>query len=293
MKPDPPSRQSTIEAILDASARRTLPLRDSFVQVRGDAGTSPGALHQLARRGRDSTIEQYLLAHAWASGGDYDLTKHSRIWQRALGLPDDAAGRRTVLRNWKALAEMNLITAKRSGRWIRVTLLTEDGSGRPYRHPGEKGAREDYFQLPYTYWLDRFHEKLKVPGKTVLLIALTLGDWFWLPPRRAGAWYGVSPSTIERGLRELRRADVLEARSHYKEAPLAPEGYTRENFYRLRPPFGPKGQLAKGAPPEFTSQLAEPSPSRQAGRPRQRSKRRLPAAETTKTGKAEPVMPGG
>jgi hypothetical protein len=66
-----------------------------------------------------------------------------------------------------------------------------------------------------------------------------------------------------------------------KEAPLAPEGYTRENFYRLRPPFGPKGQLAKGAPPELTSQLAEPSPSRQAGRPRQRSKRRPPAAGTT------------
>ena len=33
-----------------------------------------------------------------------------------------------------------------------------------------------------------------------------------------------------------------------KKAPLAPEGYTIENRYTLRPPFGPRGVLAKGAP---------------------------------------------
>jgi DNA-binding transcriptional ArsR family regulator len=233
-----------------------------------------------------------LLAHAWASGGDFDLTKHPSVWVRALGLSDDQAGRRTVLRNWKALAELKLVTVERSGRWMKVTLLAEDGSERPYRHPGEKDAREDYFQLPYAYWRDELHARLKVPGKTVLLISLTLGDWFWLPPRHAGGWYGVSASTIERGLRELRREGVLEARSHFKKAPLAPEGYTRELYYRLKPPFGPKGTLAGGAPEELAL-LSRLESSAQAKEPRRKPKRRTPAAGNAKAAKAKSATPGG
>jgi hypothetical protein len=38
----------------------------------------------------------------------------------------------------------------------------------------------------------------------------------------------------------------------FKEAPLAPEGYTKENYYALLPPFWPRGKLAKGAPPIFS-----------------------------------------
>ncbi len=294
-KPEPPSQDDTIGAILQASARPTdtLPIRDSFVQ---DRDVNPGPLHAIVRRGRSSTLEQYLLLHAWASGGEYDVCKHPAVWTRALGLSDDQAGRRTVLRNWQWLAELNLVDVQRSGRWMRATLLSEDGKGNPYRHPGDKEVGEDYFQLPYAYWRSGLYTKLKVPGKMALLIALTLGDWFWLPSRHAAGWYGVSASTIERGLRELKRQGVLTAREHFKSAPLAPEGFTRELYYRLNKPYGPKGVLARGAPKEL-AEPKKPHPPFQVGEPTRSPKRRKPAAgkakKAKKPAKTKSVKPGG
>jgi hypothetical protein len=277
----------TIDAILEASRRQdVLPLRDSFVQGKDENGKPvPGPLHQLVRRGVDSTLEQFLLHRVLASGGEFDVCRHPIVWQRALGLMPghvkDDAGRRTVLRNWNTMRQLKLVETRRRGRLLNVTALAEDGSDRPYRHPGEKGAREDYFKLPFAYWRDGYHERLSLPGKAVLLISLTLGDWFWLPPRHATAWYGLSESTLQRGLSDLHRADVLDRRWHYKEAPLTEAGFTREHHWILKPPFGPKGRLAKGAPSDFASLLAAmSSPPPQADRPRRRPKRRTPAAKT-------------
>jgi hypothetical protein len=228
------------------------------------------------RRGRNSTVEQYLLLHAWASGGRFDVRRDSRVWARALGLSIDEAGRRTVGRNWKILAELGLVDAHRAGREICATLLKEDGSGFPYRHP--HADREPYLQLDYRYWSDDYHERLSVPGKAVLLIALTLGDWFSLPTRRGPEWYGISRSTLERGFRDARRAGVSEARFEFKEAPLAPEGYTKENYYLLMPPFGPRGQIAKSAHPIFSLSTPKASPTSKGDRPKRQIKRRKPAA---------------
>lgn len=266
--------------------RDFLPLRDSFVQSKDTDGKPvAGPLHLLVRRGVDSTMEQFLLHRVLASGGEFDVRRHPIVWQRALGLmpahEDDDAGRRTVLRNWGVLRRLKLVQTQRQGRLLNVTALAEDGTERPYRHPGDKEAGEDYFKLPFAYWRDGYHEKLTLPGKAVLLIALTLGDWFWLPPSHATAWYGLSGTTLQRGLTDLHRAGVLDRRWHYKEAPLTEAGFTREYHWVLKPPFGPKGRLAKGAPNDFASLLATtPSPSRQTGRPRRGPKRRTPAAET-------------
>lgn len=250
-----------------------------------DRAPVPGPLHLLVGRGVDSTIEQFLLHRVLASGGEYNVCRHPIVWQRALGLvpshPNDDAGRRTVLRNWGTLRKLKLVDTRRRGRLLNVTALAEDGSGRPYRHPGEKRAREGYFKLPFAYWREGYYERLSLPGKAVLLIALTLGDWFWLPPRHATPWYGLGVSTFQRGLTDLYRADVLDRRWHYKEAPLTEAGYTREHHWILKPPFGPRGWPAKSAPPDLASLVeATSSPSRQAGRSRRQPTRRFPAAET-------------
>jgi hypothetical protein len=286
--PPRPTRQSTIEAMLSASPRDDhVPLRNTFVQSHDEKGKpGPAPMAALVRRGVESTMEQFLLHRALASGGDFDVRRHPIVWQRALGLVPghvgDDSGRRTVLRNWTAMRDLKLVQKQRRGRILNITALAEDGSDRPYRHPGEQGAREPYFKLSYSYWRDGYHERLTLPGKAVLLIALTLGDWFWLPPRHAPTWYGVSPSTLQRGLADLFKNDVLDRRWHYKEAPLTEAGFTREYHWILRAPFGPVGKLAKGAPPELTSpESATSSPPHQAGRPRRRSTRRTPAARNT------------
>jgi len=126
-----------------------------------------------------------------------------------------------------------------------VTLLREDGSGAPYAHPGEgsgSGKRDPYLQLPFAYWLDGYYDRLQLPAKAMLLIALSLPRRFPLPAERAPDWYGISASTAERGLRELRNEGLLRTEREAKSAPLAPEGYTLVNFYTLNPPFEPHGR---------------------------------------------------
>jgi DNA-binding transcriptional ArsR family regulator len=241
------SQAETIAAILRESKRPgRVPIRKSFVQMGVGTNAAPGQLAEFTRRGRSSALDQFLLTLAWASGGEHDVRRDSRILARAVVGRDDEAARRTISRNWRFLKDLKLVSTNRAGRLTKVVLLQEDGSHKPYKYPSTTGAQ--YFQLPFAYWADGWHEQLGLPGKAVLLISLSLLDFFRLPADRGPAWYGMSASTIERGLRELRRNDLLEARFAAKPAPLAPAGYTIENYYRLLPPFGPKGQLAKGVP---------------------------------------------
>lgn len=79
----------------------------------------------------------------------------------------------------------------------------------------------------------------------MLLIALSLNDGFVLPGEYVQAWYGISSSTLTKGLGGLRRHGLLDVRRNQKAAPLAPEGHTWEYTYTLHAPFGPKGRRAR------------------------------------------------
>lgn len=260
------TRQDTITTILEESERPNLPLRVSFLQLRKGTRVEPGPLSVLVRRGRPGTLEQYLLGLTLAVGGEHDVRRDSRVWARAVVGRDDDAARRTISRNWALLRDLGLVRVERSGRLARVTFLREDGSGEAYTHPGQRGGTH-YLRLPFDYWLDGWYDRLSLPGKALLLIALSHGDFFGLPPEKGPDWYGMSRSTVDRGLRELRRAKILEARMAAKKAPLAPLGYTIQNFYRLKPPFGPIGKFSKGAPEDLVASFTESTtsrPSRQA-----------------------------
>lgn len=241
------TRDETIASILAESQRpQRVPIRDAFCQLGRGASTRPGPLAAFVRRGRHAALDQFLLLLAWASAHPYDVRRDSRIWARATGLAADASGRAAVSRNWQFMAETKLIASARAGRLTRVTLLREDGSGRLYQHPS--ATRSTYFRLPFEYWTQGYYSKLDLPAKALLLIAMSLPDGFSLPPDRGPGWYGISPSTVERGLRDLRRADLLTVRRVRKTAPLAPEGYTFVNLYTLAPPFGPKKAVVPEGP---------------------------------------------
>lgn len=59
---------------------------------------------------------------------------------------------------------------------------------------------------------------------------------------KARDWYGISPDTVQRGLAELEKLDLLDVDVQYKTAPLAPEGYTQDRHFTLKAPFGPLRQ---------------------------------------------------
>lgn len=232
------TRAETVAAILAESGRPgKVPIRKSFVQQGKKGHRGPGPLAAFVGRGRELALDQYLLLLAWASAPPHDVRRDSRIWARALGYPDDPAGRQAVSRNWRFLRELGLVSAVRRGRLAEVTLLKEDGTRAPYSHPGKQSG-DPYLTLDFAYWSDGHYQSLTLAGKAMLLVALGEKPGFTLAKDRSPGWYGLSPSTVERGLRELRRADILSAQLETRKAPLAPEGFTRVNVYSLKPPFG-------------------------------------------------------
>jgi hypothetical protein len=115
-------------------------------------------------------------------------------------------------------------------------LLDESGDGSAYSHPGKNGR---FLKLPYDYWRDEWDTKLELPGKFILLVALSQkpGFSFILPISKAPDWYGVSSDTAQRGLDELLDAKILECRRVRKKAPLAPKGFSYDRHFTLLPPF--------------------------------------------------------
>jgi DNA-binding transcriptional ArsR family regulator len=266
--PPPPPQVDALAELFGSSRREFVPIRKSFVQLRGENDTPlPGPLASIVRRGVPSALDQFLLLHARAAGrvdGDeinYEVGLSARVWARLLGLTEDQSGRRTVGRNWKALVDAKLVTVRRVGRQIAATPLRDDGGGELYSHP--KTTRDRYLKVPYAFWLDGHAAKLKLPGLALALIACSTADWFPLPFDRGPSWYGIGTSTVERGLRELRRADLIEQSFTWRKTALSDSGWTKDMRYRLLPPLGPLGVNAKGTP-DLLSVFARPSPSSQA-----------------------------
>lgn len=287
-------QQFTIGYYLKRSNRTTLPLDRRFVQQRVDNNRArPGPLSEFVRRGRETALDQYLLLHAVASNSDegqFDVRLPATTWARAIGGYFDPetgviepAALHAVSRNWRLLRDLRLIDRERVGRRARVWLLADDGSGDPYEHPGEgaEGKPLDdgpgYIQLPYSYWHDRWHEHLSLAAKAVLLIAIAAGDGFALPYAKFPDWYGVSASTGERGLTELRDRGLLHREQHRRPDTESPVGFSYVYHYELLPPFGPRKVLSKSAPPLWVG-----PPKAKARRKQRRSKRHTnPNAKAT------------
>jgi hypothetical protein len=259
-------RQFTIEFYLDRSDRPTLPLGLGFAQGRSENNRpGPGPLAELVRRGRETALEQYLLLHAIASDGTegFNVRLPAATWGRAIGgWFDPESGRveeaalHAVSRNWKLLRELQLVETARAGRQVRATLLADDGSGTPYRHVGagkkdKKLEGPGYFQLPYAYWRDRWHERLSLSAKAMLLVALYPGNGFPLPYNKVPKWYGISEATAERGLGELVEKGLLHREQHRRPDAESPVGFTDANYYELLPPFGPRDVLSRSAHPQW------------------------------------------
>lgn len=238
--------QQTIEALLDLSKRTHLPLGRPFVQGRSDNDKpTPGPLSWFVSAHHERALQQYLLVHAVVSSGQdgWTVARDSRVWARALGIGDtSASARAAVSKTWAWLEHRRLIERGRRGRLSEITLLRDDGSGLPYAHPAT--LKEPYLRLPYEFWRQGWHQRLGLAGIAMLLIALSLRDGFYLPQEHVRAWYGVSASTLSKGIRALRTAGLLDVRRNPKTSPLSPLGLTYEYTYTLKPPFGPQGRRA-------------------------------------------------
>jgi hypothetical protein len=234
-----PEQRLAVTALLRRSARNSVPIRRAFVQAR-EPGGGPGMLSEFVGSRRRRALDLYLLLHAAASRPPWDVDMPGAAWGRMLGLFGPSTGT-VVARQWSWLEERRLVARTKVGRQTRITLLHEDGSGRPYWHPGTHHAGRapegDYFHLPYAYWQADMQDWADLPMKAVLLIALSLPREFLLPLDHGRRWYGLSRDTLRTGLRGLSTRGFLDMRLVKKAAPLTTSGYTFERRYRLRSPF--------------------------------------------------------
>ncbi len=237
MKPPTVTQADTILALLERSKRADVPIRKTFLQQGEGKVRTPGPLAPLVSKHDERALDLYLLAHAVASADPFDVVLPATTWARALGLSGSASARSAVSKAFRRLESLDVVSRDRAGSRSRVTLLDEGGHGDPYVHPATN--RERYLKLPHAFWSDDWHLKLRLPGKTMLLVGLSLADDFPFPTEKGPDWYGISADTVQRGFDELARHQLIDVDVRYKKAPLSPLGYTEDRHYTLKAPFGP------------------------------------------------------
>jgi hypothetical protein len=244
------TRDESIEYLLRRSQRRddVFPIRQEFIRARvqgqyGEPTTGPGPLSKLLRA--PYALELLLLVYAVTTSGDYGVTERSQLWGRAAGiymLPDQKASV-AVSRQWHHLEKLGLIERRQHGHLKRIVKLREcgrvGGITLPYAAP--TGARGDvYFRVPFSYWRDGWHQTLGMPGKAVLLAAMSRRrETFTLPQDTRGARaLGLGRHTVARGIEELLGHKLL-VRAGTDEVVNARtmRGFEWVHTYRLAAPF--------------------------------------------------------
>ncbi|MFI6357576.1 hypothetical protein ACIBJF_34215 [Streptomyces sp. NPDC050743] len=213
------SRDDTIRMLLDQSKRsgRAVPIRRAFIQD-ADPGprlvTRPGKFPQLLRS--PERLELFLLIHCVTARADWGVTARSETWGRAAGISfaTDGTASAAVSRHLAKLKGLKLISTAPDGRLTRITKLLEDGSGAPYSLPSgsDEGTRKDtYFKVPFAYWEQHYYKSLSMPAKAMLFIfmAMRSRSIVLYKDREFATWYGVSPSTVNRGITELKTKGLL------------------------------------------------------------------------------------
>ena len=240
----PATTHDTVDAIVGSTRRTAFRLRRTFIQQKHGQSSTPGPLATFVSAGDRTALLLYFLALTKASKDPWDVSLHSAVWARALGLPNPnspATGGR-VSKAWTRLVDRNLVARARRDRMAEFTLRCEDGSGVPYTRP-----KTSFVNVPHDLWTDgpntsaRWYETLKLPEITFLIIGLSNLDFFPLPVERGPEYYGISADTLLRGSQGLRRRNLLTVKKRRITVPLAPKGFSYENRYTLQPPFGPHG----------------------------------------------------
>lgn len=281
------SSQDTVERLLDTSGRtgRRVPIRNAFVQRHGSPDVEPGPLADLIRRRDQRALLLYLLILARASSAPWDVSQPAAVWARALNIAAESSGRAAVSKAIGRLEGLQLIRRERERRRAKLYPLREDGSGEAYEHPGDPTQGHGYFQLPFAFWTERWHEKLDLPAIAMLLILLSLPDDPRLPVDQVPQWYGVSRATAERGLIQLRGEGLVSSHWIQHPDPLAPEGFRWDLHHQLHSPFDARSLRsdAKSEPP------ADAKPT--ASQRRRQRRRRQGAAVPTEQGGADGSTP--
>ena len=210
----PATPEETREEFLSRSRSGYTKVRHAFVQSagQGSGGSQPALLPMFSRNHRAAVLYLAVLANwPWLSQEAEPLPADA--WIRFLSC-DSSSGLtwtpQSLSHAWGVLEALRLVARPRHGRLKLALPLREDGNGEPYTAP--KGKGDPYLVVPNEFWIRQLHATLSWPALAVLLILLKeTGNKAAAPLAvdSAQRWYGISRTTAEEGLAELRNLGIL------------------------------------------------------------------------------------
>ena len=241
---EPSSPASTREAFIKRSRSGYTKLRHEFIQVPASptgGAASPAMLPAFARNHRAAVLYLALLTNwPWLRRSGEALAANT--WIRFLSSGKSGSltwTAQSLSHAWKVLEDAGLVERALVNRLKKVTPLHESGSGESYRSPDGK-TRGRYVALPHTFWTDELHATLSWPALAVLLILLkeTSGrPSAELPVDKAEKYYGISRTTAEAGLAELRDKGLLLSATRWVQDDVAGEGRRWASLHALLGPY--------------------------------------------------------
>ncbi len=203
-------------AAVNRSKRQAVQFSKGFYR-RETEGDSIPPLARLVRSGRGANVrlKLYLTICLRAVRHPHDVFVPPHSWAEMLGLPDpDQNGARRIRSALKWLEGAQLVQVEREpGKNPRAILLSQSGSGEPYRRP--KASGEVYSSLPVTFWSNEWILVTEPPAIAILIILLQLqhGRKSDEAPWIRSPWaYALSPDTWTKGTRSLRELGLLNVR---------------------------------------------------------------------------------
>lgn len=219
----------TRAAFLARSKSGYTKLRRTFVQEPPTTGGSsrPGMLPNFKNNHRAAVLYLALIANwPWLSREDEPLP--AAAWIRFLTCEDPKAltwTPQSLSHAWGVLEDLKLIIRPRKGRLINVMPRREDGMT-DYKTP-TGSERDSYMTIPNEFWMEEWHGRLSWPALAALLILTKetgLTPTTTLAIDRTMAWYGISRTSAEQGLTELRASGLVRSRDRRVKDVNASEG---------------------------------------------------------------------
>ena len=241
----PPTPHEAVANLLAAGKRGYVPIRNVLVQH--DSGVPGGVraskLAEFVTNRQERALDALLLLYALQPVGITEDPLPLGAWANLLSTRT-SCGVTTVSKTFRVLDEMGLVSRERRGPHTVITPLHEDGHRQTWFRPGSNpDLAEGFFTLPHEYWTGHYVDKLRLPGKAMLLIMLKETQsqsrpTFSMAVERAQAWYGISERTAERGYKELSDLALTDVRIQRVASPRLPAGVLREVYHRaLLEPF--------------------------------------------------------
>ncbi|MDQ1677138.1 MAG: hypothetical protein QOF58_1181 [Pseudonocardiales bacterium] len=241
------SPERTRDLLLTRAKRGYMPLRKVFVQKPNTETSRSSVLADLVHNKQERALDAFQLLHAMQpilNGTPLPMS----TWASMLSTPRSTCTPNQASRAFGTLAEMNLVRRDRAGRQAVLEPLLEDGSGAPWIRPGatEEGG-PGYFTVPHAYWTAGLMERLRLPGKAMMLIILAETQnpkkpTFDMAVERAQAWYGISERTAERGYLQLSAEKVMRVHIQKVADPRVPGGRRAIYHRALESPFSTRSR---------------------------------------------------